>query len=178
MKLKTKNTLRLMAGHLGLKVKFVGYFSDDVHGKLLPLEKRILINAHKPRYEHTFTLLHEIGHNLLHFKNPHRKFHARFLENKSKIKWLVKFCSKVRRTMHIHFARENSREWEADLWAFCAFIYVVKLAGGRDDLVTLLEHHPEKFWVFMLAGAGVIFSGIKKRITTATQFLLKPFRAR
>ena len=88
MKHRKKNLLRDMAKHLGLKIVFVSYFTNDVHGKLLPREKRILINAHKPRYEHTFTLLHEIAHYLLHFKNFTRKRHARFLD----INWKIDYA--------------------------------------------------------------------------------------
>jgi len=62
MKYTTKNILRELAKQLGLNVKFVHYFANNTHGKLLPHEKRILINANKPRYEHVYTLLHEVGH--------------------------------------------------------------------------------------------------------------------
>jgi len=177
MKRNTKNTLRMMAAHLGLKVIFVDYFPDDVHGKLLPREKRILINAHKPRYEHTFTLLHEIGHFLIHFKTPHRKHHPRFLEIDWKIEWLLNLCSKARRSMRRLFNRDGSKEWEADLWAFCAFFILAKLPGCQDDFRTFIEHHPEKIWTFTLAASAVIYCGIKYRITKPFKVLLKPFRA-
>jgi hypothetical protein len=177
MKLQTKNTLRGMAKLLGLKVVFVSYFSADVHGKLLPREKRILINAHKPRYENIFTLLHEIGHFLIHFKTPHRKHHPHFLEIDWKIEWVLNLCSIVRRLMRRLFTKDSSKEWEADLWAFCAFFCLAKATGCRNDMLTFLDHHPEKFWVFMLAASAVFYCGIKYRITKPFKMLLRPFRA-
>jgi len=176
MKLRTKNILREMAKHFGLKVKFVSYFGDAVHGKLLPREKRILINAHKPRYEHIFTLFHEIGHFFIHFKNPRRKHYPGFLEIQWNIQWLDDLASKVRRYLRRLFNKETGQEWEADLWAMILFLLVSKFTGNTDDLRTFLNHHPEKFWIFMLASTTLIYCGIKNRITRPFQILLKPFR--
>jgi len=171
MKHRTKYLLRDNAKHVGLKYKFVSYFSDGVHGKLLPREKLILINAHEPHYEHIFTFLHEIGHFLIHFKNPTRNHHSRFTEIGWKIEWLTDICSIVRRYSR-RFAKDTIKEREADLWAFLAFILLAKASGCWNDLFAFLEHHPEKFWVFMLAASVIIYSGIKSRITKPFKMLL------
>jgi Zn-dependent peptidase ImmA (M78 family) len=80
MKHRAKKTLRELTTHFGVKVKYVGYFDAKTHGKLMPREKIILINAHESRPEHVFTLLHELGHYVLHVLNPYRKFHPRWCD--------------------------------------------------------------------------------------------------
>jgi hypothetical protein len=174
MKYKTKNTLRALAKYLGLKVKFVSYFSNDVHGKLLPREKRILINAHKPRCEHIFTMLHEIGHFLLHFQNAPRKHHPRFLDHHGQTEWLTGLRSKARRYLRFIFNKESGKEWEADLWAFCAFGYFAKQVGCLDDLVAFLDRHPEKYGSFCLAMLGVAYSRTKACLSKFPKMLLAP----
>jgi hypothetical protein len=165
-----------MADELGLKVKFVGYFSDDVYGKLLPREKRILINANKPRYEHIFTMLHEFGHFVIHFKNLQRKIYPRWVNIRWKIEWLVDLCSKLRRYWRYVLNKESSKEWLADFWAMIGFILVSNWIGNSDDLMAFLNHHPEKTRLYFLALAAVIYGGIKRRIEKIPRLLLVPFR--
>jgi hypothetical protein len=176
MKHRIKNTLRGMSKHLGIKVKFVDYFDDDVHGKLLPREKRILINARKPRNEHIFTLFHEIGHYLIHFKSPPRKRHPRFCDVKWEADWLARLCSQLRRYFRFIFNSKAGKEWDADLWAMCAFLYTARHCGFRNELVTFLERHPEKTNVFLLAVCGAVYSGTKKRIEKIRQAVVMPFQ--
>ena len=164
MKHRTKNTLREMAKHLGLKVCFVSYFDAATHGKLLPRERRILINAHKPREEHYFTLLHEIAHYLLHFKTPQRKRHARIFDFNWKSEWVTKLCSKMRRTLRFCFNKTSGKEWEADLWAMCAFIYLANRPGCRKDLFAFLDRHPEKSGTFFVATLAVAYGDTKTRL--------------
>ena len=99
-----------MSKYIGIKVKFVDYLGDDVHGKLLPREKRILINARKPRTEHIFTLLHEIGHFLVHVKKTHTLRNPRFLEIHWKSERLANFFSKVRRGVRFFRNRQSGKE--------------------------------------------------------------------
>ncbi|HEY3853727.1 MAG TPA: ImmA/IrrE family metallo-endopeptidase [Verrucomicrobiae bacterium] len=175
MKRKTKNILREIAMELGLKIVFVNYLSDDIHGKLLPREKRILINANKPRYEHVYTLLHEFGHFQLHFKNcaPNR-FNRWYLNRRWKIEAIAVFASKVRRHLRFKFNTHAGKEWEADLWALCALLYLQKFIG-RSYLTTFLARHPEKTSVFLVAVSGMLCDAIKKRAKTAFQIIWKPF---
>lgn len=177
MKHKTKNMLRAMTKQVGLKAKIVNYLGDDVHGVLLPREKRILINANKPRNEHIYTLLHEIGHFLIHFKNLPTKHHPRFLDIHWETAWLARLCSKVRRYLRFIFNKQSGKEWEADLWAMCAFIYFAKRIGCRDELRVFLGRHPEKFKMFLLAGYGIAYCDTKTRIKKIGHALAIPFQA-
>jgi hypothetical protein len=176
MKHQIKNALRGMSKHLGIKVKFVDYFGDDVHGKLLPREKRILINARKPRNEHIYTLLHEIGHFLIHFKSLPRKHHPRFFDINWKMEWLANLCSKIRRYFRFVFNKASGKEWEADLWAMCAFIYFAKRIGCRDELRVFLDRHPEKSKIFLLAAFGVAYSDTKTTIKKVGHSIAMPFQ--
>jgi hypothetical protein len=164
VKLRTKNTLRALAQHLGLKVIFVSYLAPNVHGRLLVREKRILINAHKPRHEHIFTLLHEIGHFVQHVLNVRHWRHPRIFDTRWRIDFLTSICSQARRYFRYIFATENAKEWEADLWAMCAFVYLVKMIGGRDELAAFLKHHPEKRWSYRLAVGAAWYCELKKRL--------------
>lgn len=167
MKRRKKNILREMAGHLRLRVSFVSYFDDQTHGMLIPREGRILINAHKPRQEHVFTMLHEIGHFLLHFKNPPRKHHPRLFDIAWKIEWLANLCSKVRRLMRFYFNQASGKEWEADLWALCAFAYLARHFGFRDELFSFLNRHPDKKWNYRLVKTSMLYCDFKNRISSA-----------
>ena len=174
---RTKNTLRAIAKHFGLKIVFVSYFSADVYGQLLPREKRILINAHKPRYEHIYTLLHEFGHFLLHFKSLPRQHHPRFFDINWESERLSNFCSVVRRYFRFAFNIRRGKEWEADIWAMCAFIYLAKAVGCRAEFDAFLKRHPEKTNVYLLATCGTIYCGSKARIKNICRCLLLPFSA-
>jgi len=171
MKVRIKNLLRETAKHLGLTVKFVSYLADNIHGKLLPRERRILINANTPRYEHVFTLLHECGHYLLHFNRRAPRRHCPwYLKFNWKIDAIAKIASKLRRIIRFAFNSKRGREWEADAWAMCGLIYLRKF-GGRSDLTAFLNHHPEKKWIYRLAATATVYSETKKRIATAFKLL-------
>ena len=176
MKHRIKNVLRGLSQHLGIKVKFVDYFGDDVHGKLLPREKRILINARKPRNEHIYTLFHEIAHYLIHFKSLPRKRHPRILDIHWKADWLARFCSQLRRYLRFIFNSEAGKKWEADVWAMCAFVYTARHCGFGDELMTFLKRHPEKTNVFLLAVCGFVYSGTKTGIQKIGHSIAMPFQ--
>lgn len=171
MKVRTKNLLRDTAKHLGVKIKFVSYLADDVHGKLLPREKRILINANKPRYEHVYTLLHEFAHYLLHFNNRAPRRHCPwYLKFNWKIDAIAEIASKLRRFIRLAFNSKAGREWEADLWAMCGLVYL-KRFGGQPDLTAFLNRHTDKKWIYRLAETATVYSETKKRIATAFKLL-------
>jgi hypothetical protein len=176
MKHQKKNILRELAKHFGIKVKFVHHLPNDIHGVLLPREKRILINAHKPRVEHVYTLLHEIGHWVVHFSKTVRLKPPRYLEIHWRIEGVALFFSKVRRTLRYFLNKESGKEWTADLWALCTFIYLAKHLGYRDDLTNFLYRHPEKMSLFYLAAFGLFFGNAKARVHKMSKVLLLPFR--
>lgn len=166
MKHRANSFLRALAKHFGLQVRFVDYFTDDIHGKLLLREKRILINAHKPRYEHVFTLLHELGHCALHFRNPYRRRHPRIFDLRWDFDFWTKLSSFMRRYYRYIFSNKSGKEWEADVWAICAFACFKRFIG-RSDLRAFLNRHPEKKWIYRLAATGAVYLKAKKRIVTA-----------
>jgi hypothetical protein len=176
-KYRKKNILRQLARHLGIKVKFVHWLADDVHGKLLPREKRILINAHKPRFEHVYTVLHEIGHFLLHFKSLPRINHPRILDINWSADWLARFCSFVRRYFRFIFNKESGKEWQADLWAMCALVYLTRHCGFKEETATFLNRHPQKASIFLLAVYSFAYVGIKSRVKKAAYSIASPFRS-
>ena len=177
MKYTTKQALRVMTEQLRLKVKFVDYFSDDTHGRLIPRERRILINARKPRYEHTFTILHEIAHYVLHVLKKNLLPMPWYLKRRWESARLAKIVKLLRRYVRFIFSTGSSKEKQADLWAFMAFILVAKCAGTSSELRAFIDHHPEKSWIFCSAGLVVAYGGIKTRIQNIPRTLLIPFRS-
>lgn len=175
MKRKTKNILREMARHLGLKVVFVSYLTSGVQGILLPREKRILINAQKPRCEHVYTLLHEFGHFLVHFKKcaPHR-LNRWYLNLDWKFEAMAAFASRLRRHLRFNCNKQSGKERDADLWALCAILYLQKHLEPS-YLRDFLARHPEKAGLTILAASGILYTNIKQRTKTAFQMVLKPF---
>lgn len=171
MKYKTKNILRAMAQYLGLTIRFVDYLGDETHGKLLPREKRILINANKPRFEHVFTLLHEFGHYSIHFKQVAPKMYDRwYLNRRWSIQAVLKFAQRLKRTIRYQIYKRGGDEWEADLWAMCAFVYLNKKTS-RADLDAWLKQHPEKRSDYRLVLIATVFCDTKKRVTNAWKWL-------
>ena len=177
MKHQVKNTLRAMASHIGLKVKFVDYFDDQTHGRLLVREKRILLNAHKPRIEHFFTILHEIGHYMVHHLTPRRTHHPRFFDVNLINDLIPDLCRFIRRYFRFIFNTREGLEWEADLWAMCAFLILANRIGCRADLVNFLDRHPEKMPTFLLVAGAVAYTNAKTRVINYSKRLLLPFKS-
>jgi len=177
MKRRTKNMLRALAKHFGLKIVFVSYFPTDVYGKLIPREKRILVNAFQPRCEHIFTVLHEIGHYIRHVLNPCQTRHPRIFDINWKMKFLADRSSLARRSFRFAFNNSKGKEWEADIWAMCAFIYLAKTIGCKSEFMAFLKRHPEKLNVFLLAACGTIYCGVKASVKNLWPRLLVPFDA-
>ena len=161
MKHRVKNSLREMARHVGLTVKFVSYFDDQTHGKLIARERRILINANKPRTEHIYTLLHELGHYWLHVLNRAERRTPWYLEIHWQNKFLSKMTRTVRRYLRFIFNKQDGLEWEADLWALCAFYYLAKHIGCKKDFTAFLRNHPEKRHMYWLISVVATWHNVK-----------------
>jgi hypothetical protein len=78
--------------------------------------------------------------------------------------------------MRYLFNKTSGKEWQADLWAFCAFIYFARHFGCRKDLLTFLDHHPEKSGSFCLSALGVAYSDTKTGIKKVGHALAMPFQ--
>ena len=171
MKHRVKITLRAMAAHIGLKVRFVDYFDHHTHGKLLVRERRILVNAQTPRVEHVFTILHEIGHFVVHHQNSTRDYCPGYLRKNWKLASVNYYIGLVRRRLRYIFQCSAGKEWEADLWAMCAFILIAKQLDCRPVLTEFLERHPEKWGVFILAKGAFAYTGAKTRLNNTRRML-------
>ena len=177
MKVRTKNALRDLAKHVGLKLRFVNYLDDNTYGKLLPGERRILLNIHKPRIEHMFTILHELGHYVLHVINPHRRHHPGIFDIHWKIPALARLSSLVRRYFRFRFNKSSGKEWEANLWALCAFVVLTKRIGCWSDLRAFLSRHPEMTGKFILVCASTVYTDTKEHLKRYACFCSPYIRA-
>jgi hypothetical protein len=174
MKYRIKNTLREMAKHFSLKLRFVDYFDDQTHGKLLVREKRILLNARKSRIEHVFTILHELGHYVLHYLAPRKTYHPKIFESKWLGQLLPDFCRAIRRYFRFIFNNNTGLEWEADLWAMCAFVILAKQIGCRKELMEFLKRHPEKTNLYLLAAGAFAYDHVKTRAASFSKCIWLP----
>ncbi len=86
-----------------------------------------------------------------------------------------KFAQRLKRTLRYQIYKRGGDEWEADLWAFCAFVYLNKYVGC-EDLNTFLKHHPERRWAYRLVAVSAKYSDIKKRVATVCKSLKEPTR--
>jgi hypothetical protein len=112
----------------------------------------------------------------MHFSNKPRKHHPRFFDIHWKLDWLANLSSKVRRYYRFIFNKESGKEWEADVWAMCAFVYLAKVIGCRSDLIEFLKRHPEKTNIFLLSVFGVVYSEAKTKFKKVIQLLRMPFQ--
>ena len=167
MKYRVKNTLRAMAAHFGLQVKFVDYFDGQTYGKLIVRERRILLNARKSRTEHIFTILHEIGHFAVHHQNQSRDYCPKYLRKDWKLASINEVCSHIRRYLRYVFSSTGGKEWEADLWALCALKYLAKHLGFKKEVQDFLRLHPEKRRLYLLVSIASVWTGAKLRIARA-----------
>jgi hypothetical protein len=83
----------------------------------------------------------------------------------------------VRRYFRFVFNKTSGKEWVADLWAMCAFVYLANAIGCRAELTAFLDRHPEKTNLFLLASCGAAYCGIKTRIKNTATFLSFTFGA-
>jgi len=68
-------------------------------------------------------------------------------------------------------------EWEADLWALCAFLVLARQVGCWVDLIKFLNKHPEKLKILVLVGSAVAYTNVKNRLITCSKRLLLPFQS-
>lgn len=149
---------RLMAlsEHLGMKVEMAKDMPKLFCGCQHPDAPVAVINLDQPQPEVIFTFLHELGHFVLHYKNP-RPQNTHWLVNRPyENELMADIAYKTRRTLRQKF----TKEWMADLWALSAFAVI----GLPDDLKTFLKAHPEKCGLFCLVMMGHVKVRIGKFI--------------
>lgn len=121
-------------------------------------------------------MLHEIGHFLLHCNKPRRAYHPRILDLNCENARLAAKVSILRRYFRYIFNCSSGKEREADRWALAAFILFAKHYGARDELMTFLERHPEKFKLFLLVAGGSMYCNAKTHLKKLGYLLISPLR--
>jgi hypothetical protein len=171
MTLKTKLNVRAAADYYGLKIEYASNLSPKVAGLLVPIESphTILVNANHSKSDHVFTILHEIGHYILHVERSHRVRLPWYLRRQWQSKRTIRFSRSLRRIQ----SRIMNPEMQADAWAFCALLQF----GAIDDAKAICTRYPEKTWMFLLAVAGSIYNRIKLRIQRVIRRICQPLGA-
>jgi len=105
-----------------------------------------IIDLNQPQHEVIFTFLREISHFTPQFKNPRPLRMPWFINRPFENEILGEAAYKTRRALR----QKLGKEWQADLWALCAYCQI----GCPDDLKLFLKQHPEKRPIYLLALAG------------------------
>jgi hypothetical protein len=134
----TTATVRNLAAHFGLSIKYSNDLPDNVSGFLRPERafRMIILNANKSESDHIFTILHEVAHYYLHVRRFHPKRMPWLLTRKWKSKRLRGYARLIKRNA----SNLLTDELEADIWAFCALCSI----GAKNDLRNLSLQYPEK----------------------------------
>jgi hypothetical protein len=167
---KTKQFVRAIARHLGLRIKYANMI-PKVAGFLDPsmASRTIVINANKSKSDHVFTILHEIAHYILHYERSHRMRLPWYLTHQWKSNPMIRLSRTTKRAV----SRKFNYEWQADMWAICALLHI----GATDDIQVILTQYPEKTGLACLCVAGTIYAGVKSRLKRAFSRILHPFSA-
>ncbi len=168
MRRKIKLFLRSQADYHGLAIRYANNLPPNVAGLLAPAEwpDTIVINANRTKNDHAFTILHEIGHFVLHYERSHRVRFPSYLTRKWKSKRMIRFSRLLRYVV----ARKMGQEVQADAWAFCALLG----EGALNEALAICAQQPEKRWAFRLAFASSVYAGIKRRFKAVLRTLLQP----
>jgi hypothetical protein len=166
---KIKPFLRTQAHYYGLVIRYVTDLPPNVPGLLVPAERphTIVVNANRSKSDHAFTILHEIGHFILHYERSHRVRFPSYLTREWKSKRMIRFSKLLRYVV----ARKMGLEAQADGWAFCALLG----EGALNDALAICAQHPEKRWTFRVVFVSSIYHGIKRRVKKAIKGLIHPF---
>lgn len=139
----------------GMPVRFYGCQHTDS-----PIA---VINSELPDSEQIFTILHEIGHCVLHYKKDHKLPIPSFINRPYENELLSDAAYKTKRMLR----QKLNSEWQADCWALCAFLQL----GAREEFQDFLRRHPEKVKLVLVAIPGIW----KARLVKALKKLMSPF---
>jgi len=164
MKPKSKQQLRRYLEYFDLQVKYV-HLPEKVSGFLQPGPdpQYIFLNEDKPQSDHAFTVAHELGHYVMHFDRPARNRMPTYLDYPWESTLLREATQMTKSWAEPFFAPEG----EADAWAFA---FLLKL-GAVDDVLSILELYPKKFWIFFLICMISAYDGFKLRTKTFFRIL-------
>lgn len=91
---------------------------------------------------------------------------------------LARFSSVVRRYFGSQFNKTSGKEWEADLWALCAFVVLAKRTGCWGDLGAFLDRHPELTGRFLLVCVSTAYADVKGQLKRLANVFRPAFRFR
>jgi IrrE N-terminal-like domain len=151
-------TVEDMPGYFGLQIEYRDDLPANNAGYLDPHDEPqyIALNRNLPHCEQAFTIAHELGHYLRHHNQPRRRFFPGVLDREYQSERIADLACRTRRTLYLIF----TKEWEADLYAFCLLFNI----GAGDDLKAYLERHPEKMRMGIVAFAICFFKAIPRII--------------
>ena len=139
--MNSKNVLPLsiFLDYFDLKVRYSDDLPDQVYGVLDPAEEPrfIIVKSNLPKYEEVFTIVHEVGHHVLH---PSFKSRRTFSNWFTLREWKIKLLAKIARGTRMSCLKTMNEEWQADLWTICFLVMI----GEGANLTEYLKHHPEK----------------------------------
>jgi len=115
-----------------------------------------VIHLNQPQSELIFTILHEIGHWVLHSKYACPLQMPWYVNRPYENETVADIAYKAKRALR----QKYGKEWQADLWALIAF----QMVGTKDDIKAFLIQHPEKIPLFLMAVAALVIIRIGKFI--------------
>ena len=137
---KIQKLLCDLAQHAGTELIFADGLPTRFYGCQHTEAPIAVINSDLPQCEQIFTILHEIGHFVLHHKKPHSLPIPALINRPYENKHLAEATYKIKRALRVSFGQE----WQADLWATCAFFEI----GCPDDFHEFFKRHPRKMKLF------------------------------
>jgi len=168
MKPKIKQQLRGYLEYFDLRVKYVR-LPEKVSGFLQPGSdpRFIFLNEDKPHSDHVFTVAHELGHYVMHLARPARHKMPAYLDHP----WESTVMREATQMTKSWVEPLLAPEGEADAWAFAFLLRI----GAVDDLLTILELYPKKFWTFFLICMISTYKGLKTRTKNFFEELVDAF---
>lgn len=142
MNLKIQKKLCAIARYAGTELNFTEGMPIRFYGCQHTNAPIAVINSDRPQCEQIFTALHEIGHFIHHYQKDHKLPIPSLINRPYENEFLSAVTYRAKRIMWQKF---NS-EWQADLWALCAFCAL----GCPQDLQEFLRRHPEKLKLMLL----------------------------
>jgi len=153
--MKPSLPLSLFLDHFGLTVIYTDKLPEQVYGMLDNAEdpRLIFVKSNLPKYEEVFTIVHELGHHVLH---PNFKGRRTFSNWFTRRPWKIQILAKIARGTRISCIKTMNEEWQADLWTLCFLL----LIGDSANLNEYLKHHPEKKGLFAISVIVCIYCKI------------------
>jgi hypothetical protein len=144
-----------IARQAGTELHFAEGMPISFHGCQHTEAPIAVINSELPDSEQIYTILHEIGHAMLHYKKDYKLPIPWFINRPYENEFLSDASYKTKRILK----QKMNAEWQADCMALCYFCQL----GARQEFQEFLQSHPEKTKLMLV----VIPSILKNRLVSA-----------